>query len=153
MQPQHYASLGAGDFEFPITGTFVTSREGDSVIFESEDESCRYYVGLFGGSRGVGGTHQLAALESLIERNWSSFVAEEGGVVRVPFVRENVGAITIASMASEFTYDGELQYYVQFAAMDDQSVATVFAEGLGPALPAYEHLLPIVRQLRHAGGA
>ena len=96
---------------------------------------------------------QIDKIEQVTKRAWEQFVASEKGVVRVPFERTDVGTLAIFFMATEFTHDDRLQYYVQYAVSNGPRLATVFAEGLGPALPVHSELLPVILGVKVIGVA
>ncbi|MCW5658427.1 MAG: hypothetical protein KIT60_12045 [Burkholderiaceae bacterium] len=156
MTPEEFASIGAGIFEFPIAGSFVISSGGGATILETPDESRRYYVGAFSNvsaSRSAESGAQVAKLEQVIRASWENFASSERGTVRVPFSRASAGALTVFFMATEFTHSGQVQYYVQYAVTNGPRFSTIFAEGLGPARPVHDELLPLILRVKVTGGA
>ena len=51
-------------------------------------------------------------------------------------------------MATEFEVQGEVQYYVQFAVTDGSQFASMFFEGLGSALTAFNEFKPKVHRVK-----
>ncbi len=148
---QEFASIGAGPFEFPISGRFRLTAEGGATVFEAEDKLRRYIVGSFrniAGRSGVNLAAQANSLEPVVRASWERFAKEESGVVVVPFGRTTASAAVLFYMATEFNVRGEVQYYVQFAATNGPRVASVFVEGPGPARPVLDELLPRILEVK-----
>ena len=155
VKPRRFAAIGAGRYEFPIAGNFRLFTEGQATVFEASDASRRYYVGSFNNvsaSREASPEERLSRLEPVVRGSWERFATSENGVVRVAFNRVAAPQVNVFYMATEFNERNGLQYYVQYAATDGRSIGTIFAEGLGPALPVHEELLPIILRVKVAGG-
>lgn len=151
------ASIGAGPFEFPISGQFVIERESSgSTTFTTADQSRRYIVGFFRNiSAPVSASkiEQIDRLEKITRGNWERFASEERGVVVRAF-RRSTGAsgVVVFSMATEFVVDGQRQYYVQFATTDGPRFGVIFAEGEGTALKVLQQLEPLIMRVKVADG-
>jgi hypothetical protein len=141
-------SIGVGPFEFPIAGKFKRSVDRGATVLATLDGARIYTVGLLRGP-GPPSDDRMSVLELPMRRSWEKFVAEERGTIVREFRRTDVSRnLAIFSMASELTTSAGLQYYVQFAASTGDSVATLFAEGLGPAQPVLQELEPMVAKVR-----
>ena len=156
VKPQQFASLGIGPFEFPISGTFVVSNDKVPTILETQDESRRYYLGSFNNvfaSRTAEPDVLVERLEKVTKTSWEKFVQKQNGVVRVPFGRRSTGSLTVFFMGSEFTEKGQLEYYVQYGVTNGRRLATIFAEGPGPAQQVHDELFPKILLAKAAHGA
>jgi hypothetical protein len=145
-------AIGAGPFEFPITGSFRVQREGRATVFSAADESIRFTVGFFQRrSEAAASDDPLAAVEALARNSWERFAKSENGRIVRAFERvTSPSGLTLFSMATEFKVNSDQQYYVQFAVTDGARVGTLFAEGFGSALSSLRELEPKVRQVRIA---
>jgi hypothetical protein len=149
-------SIGAGPFEFPISGTFTIEREGGASIFTTDDGARHYTVSYFRNITDSGSSSkvdQVAKLATVMRANWERFASQEKGEIVQPFRRiESFSGVSVFSMATEFEVKGERQYYVQFVATDGPRFATFFAEGVGQARPVMQELTPLVLKVSVADG-
>jgi hypothetical protein len=147
---QSVQSIGAGPFEIPISGSFNFSREGGATVLATPDDKLRITIGFFRNPAATGEpSAQASKVESIVQRNWERFAAEEKGRVVRPFKKETLpNDLTVFSMATEFQVQGEVHYYVQFAVTDGLQVASLFFEGLGSAAMALNEFEPKVHRVK-----
>ena len=144
---QNFSSIGAGPFEFPISGRFRLSEQARATVFEAEGSSRSYIVASFNNVSAPLSEPQdvrITALEQMVRRNWERFAEKERGLVVVPFARSVAGGAVLFHMATEFKPSRQTEYYVQFVATNGKRFASVFATGDGQAIRVFEELLPIM---------
>jgi len=150
-------SIGAGPFEFPISGSFVFTQEGGATVLTTQDETRRFFVGAFRNIAGHGlaePVEQLSKLEGFIRKSWEQFAVDEHANVVKQFNRIDLpNRLALFSMASEFKVNGESTYYIQFAASDGPRFGSLFAEGFGSAQSAFTELEPLAMQVKVTSGA
>lgn len=147
---QSVQSIGAGPFEIPISGSFNFSREGGATVLVTPDDKLRITIGLFRNPAATGEiSAQVSKVESLVQRSWERFAAEEKGRVVRSFKKETLpNGLSVFSMATEFQVQGDVQYYVQFAITDGPQVASMFFEGFGSAALAFNEFEPKVHGVK-----
>ena len=151
----HMKSFGIGSFEFPIPGNYEIKKGAQTTELADKSAGRTITVGTLSRPSDKGSTvaEQIKQITESTERSWQRFAKTEGGRVVVPFRRSDIGpALTVLSMATEFTTASGAEYYINLAATDGSEVAVVTIEGPGSAKAAHEFLLPLAEAVRFAPG-
>jgi hypothetical protein len=134
-------SIGAGPFEFPISGTFTISQEGGGSVFSAQNGDREIRVGFLRNPAASQSPEQMTKTETRVKGSWERFAAEEKMEVIRPFKRWDLSSsLVIFGMASQYTQSGALRHYVQFAVADGPQMAFLIVEGSGPAESAATEL-------------
>lgn len=151
----HMKSFGIGSFEFPIPGNYEIKQGPQATELMDKSAGRTITVGTVlrpsGNDPAV--AEAIEQIAGLTERSWQRFAQTEGGRVVVPFRRSDIGpALSVLSMATEFTTASGAEYYINVAATDGSEIAVVTIEGSGNAKVAHEFLLPLAEAVRFAPG-
>ena len=146
---QTIQSIGAGPFEFPISGVFKISREGGASIFSSPNGEKEIRVGFMRNASAAQSSEQLTKVQARMKSNWEKFAAEEKFDVIRPFKRWDLSPnLAVFGMASQFKQSGVQRYYVQYAVSDGPQLAFMIIEGKGPAEMAAAELETLVLKVK-----
>ena len=147
--PQTLTSIGAGPFEFPISGTFNVSREQGSTVFRSLGGRREIRVDFFRNLAVSKTPEQIAKVQTLVKGNWERFANQEKMEIVRPFRRwDQSPGLALFGMASQHVQPGGPQHYVQFAVTDGSQMASLIVEGIGPAEPIASELEALVLQVK-----
>ena len=147
--PQTIQSIGAGPFEFPISGTFSISREGGASVFSSPTGGREIRVGFMRNPTAQKTLEQTTKTQEKIRGNWERFAAEQKMEIVCPFKRWDVSpSLAIFGMASQFKQSGSTRHYVQYAVLDGPQMAFLIVEGAGPAESAAAELESLVLKVK-----
>ena len=134
-------SIGAGPFDFPISGTFKISQEGGASVFSAPNGEREIRVGFLRNPAASQSPEQMTKTQIKVQGNWERFAAEEKMEVIRPFKRWDLSSsLVIFGMASQYQQAGAQRYYVQFAVTDGPQMAFLIVDGLGPAESAATEL-------------
>jgi hypothetical protein len=146
---QTLLSIGAGPFEFPISGTFNVSREQGATVFSSPNGEREIRVSFFRNPAALKTPEQIAKVQTLLRGNWERFAGLEKMEIVRPFKRWDLSpSLALFGMASQHMQPGGPQHYVQFAVTDGSQMTSLIVEGLGPAENAAFELEALVLKVK-----
>ena len=132
--PQSIQSIGAGPFEFPISGTFSISLEGGASVFSSPTGGREIRVAFLRNPTAPKTPEQKTKTQEKVRGNWERFAAEQKMEIVRPFKRWDVPPnLAVFGMASQFKQSGSTRHYVQYAVTDGPQMGFFIVEGTGPA--------------------
>jgi hypothetical protein len=142
-------SIGAGPFEFPISGVFKISREDGAHVFSSPNGEKEIRVGFMRKAAATQSPEQIAKIEAMMKSNWEKFATAEKFRVIRPFKRWDISLnAAVFGMASQFKQAGLQRHYVQYAVTDGSQLAFMIIVGDGPAEMAAAELEPLVLKVK-----
>jgi hypothetical protein len=149
---QAVQSIGAGPYEFPISGSFSFRHEGGATVLTTSNQERQITVGFFRKMAAMAAPttkENIVSVETLVRGNWERFASQEKGKIVRSFKRTDLTpTLAVFSMSTEFLQQGKVQYYVQYAVTDGLQTASLFIEGFGPAATVVTEIEPLIMRVK-----